>query len=293
MSASGDKPAPGRFTTRGQVEAMAERYSLALPNALSSARTGELTGRRSGSSVEYQDRKDFAPGDDLRHVDWRGYARSDRMTVKLYREEIMPRVDIVIDGSASMEVTPEKHLRRQELAYLFWLLARHIHGQTNCWLAGNGPLRQLVHPLDTEKFAASQFENPFPAMRGSQVTRPGGIRVFLSDLLYPFDPAELDSTLGRCDRLIVIQVLSAFEENPGEGLTGGSMVRLMNAEANEYMDVRLDANTVAHYRRRLAALQGDLTQRLLMRGGAFAATRDDEPLEALCRSLHRAGILTI
>src|SRR5690606_26702240 len=132
------------------------------------------------------------------HVDWRGYARSDRMTVKLYREEIMPRVDLVIDGSASMEVTPEKKLRRLEMAYFFWLLARHLHGHTSCWLAGNGPLRPLSHPLDLQKFSPSQFGNPRPTMRGSQVTRPGGIRVVVSDLLYPFDPSELENTLGRC-----------------------------------------------------------------------------------------------
>src|SRR5690606_35539342 len=108
------------FATRAQVERLAEQYQIALPRDLNSPRAGELSGRRAGSSVEYQDRKDFAPGDDLRHVDWRGFARSDRMTVKLYREEIMPRVDIVVDGSASMEITPQKALRRQELAMLFW-----------------------------------------------------------------------------------------------------------------------------------------------------------------------------
>lgn len=281
------------FPTRGQVDALAERYSLALPNFIHSPRAGELTGRRAGSSVEYQDRKDFAPGDDLRHVDWRGYARSDRMTVKLYREEIMPRVDIVVDGSASMEVTAEKKQRRLELGYFFWLLARHIHGQTHCWLAGTGAIRPISNPLELARHSSTRFENPFPTMRGSQVSRPGGIRVFISDLLFPFEPAQLESTLGRCDRLLVIQVLSAFEENPGEGLTGGAMVRLMNAEADEYLDVRLDSATVGHYRKRLTALQSDLSQRLQMRGGAFAAVRDDEPLDVVCRSLHRAGMLSI
>ncbi len=281
------------FPTRGQVEALADKYTLALPHAIHSPRSGELAGRRTGSSVEYQDRKDFTAGDDLRHVDWRGYARSDRMTVKLYREEIMPRIDIVIDGSASMEVTPGKALRRLEMAYLFWLLARHLHGQTQCWLAGNGPLRLLSHPLDIAKFPTSQFENPLPNLRGSQVSRPGGIRVFISDLLYAFDPAQLETTLGRCDRLLVVQVLSAFEENPGEGLTAGGMVRLMNAEADEYLDVRLDDATVAQYRKRLLALQADLSQRLAMRGGALAITRDDETLESACRNLHRVGMLAI
>lgn len=290
---SSSEGAASAFTTRAQVESLAERYTLALPNFLNSPRAGELTGRKAGSSVEYQDRKDFAPGDDLRHVDWRGFARSDRMTVKLYREEIMPRVDIVIDGSSSMEVTPEKKLRRLEMAYLFWLLARHIHGHVTCWLAGNGPLQQLPHPLELERFQATRFENPLPTLRGSQVSRPGGLRVFVTDLLFPFDPRELDASLGRCDRLLVIQVLSAFEENPGEGLRAGAMMRLMNAETDEYLDVRLDADTVEKYRRRLQALQTDISQRLQMRGGAFASVREDETLDEACRKFYHAGILAL
>ncbi len=281
------------FPTRAQVEGLADRYTLALPNYIHSPRAGELAGKRTGSSVEYQDRKDFTPGDDLRHVDWRGYARSDRMTVKLYREEIMPRVDLVIDGSASMEITPEKKLRRLEAAYFFWLLARHLHGATSCWLAGAGPIQPLSHPIDITRFSARQFENPLPGMRGTQVSRPGGIRIFVSDLLYPFDPVQLESTLGRCDRLLVVQVLSAFEENPGEGLAAGTMVRLLNAEADEHLDVRLNTETVARYRHRLAALQADLTQRLQQRGGALAVTREDEPLDVVCRNFHRAGMIAI
>lgn len=286
-------PAPEIFPTRAQVESLADRYSLALPNQLHSPRAGELAGRRTGSSVEYQDRKDFGPGDDLRHVDWRGYARSDRMTVKLYREEIMPRVDIVVDGSASMESTPEKKLRRLELAYFFWLMARHLHGHVVTWLVGDGPARQLSHPMDLEKFSSEQYENPFPALRGSPVSRPGGIRIFISDLLFPFDPAELEVTLGRCDRLLVVQLLSAFEDNPGEGLSGGTMVRLVNAEAAEHLDVRLNEDTVSKYRKRLAALQGDLAQRLRMRGGLMATIRDDHALDAVARQLHQAEMLSV
>lgn len=281
------------FTTRSAVESLAEKYAIALPNAIRSPRAGELAGRRAGSSVEYQDRKDFAPGDDLRHVDWRGYARSDRMTVKLYREEIMPRVEIVVDGSASMAVTPAKAMRRLELAYLFWLMGRHIHGQVSTWQVGAGAPRMLSHPMDLQKLSSERHENPFPSLRGSALSRPGGIRVLISDLLFPFDPRELESTLGRCDRLLVVQALSAFEENPGEGLAGGAMLRLLNAEADEYLDVRLNADTVAQYRRRLAALQGDLEQRLLLRGGAFAVTREDEAVDDLGRNLHRAGLLSI
>jgi len=275
------------------VEALAERYEIALPYAIQSPRAGERAGRRAGSSVEFQDRKDFSPGDDLRHVDWRGFARSDRMTVKLYREEIMPRIDIVVDGSASMEVTSAKRLRRLELAYLFWMMGRHLHGQVGCWWAAGGAPQMVQHPMELNALESVRSENPLPGLKGSALSRPGGIRIFISDLLYPFDPALLETTLGACDRLMVVQVLSSFEASPGEGLTSGSMMRLMNAEADEYLDVRLDEATVAQYKKRLTGLQNDLAQRLQRRGGALAVTRDDEGLDALVRNLHAAGMVTL
>ena len=43
-------------------------------------------------------------GDDLRRLDWAAYARSDKMIVKLYRQEVCPHLDIVLDGSCSMAV---------------------------------------------------------------------------------------------------------------------------------------------------------------------------------------------
>jgi uncharacterized protein (DUF58 family) len=281
------------FPTRGEVETLAERYRLVLPRELRSPRAGEVAGRRAGSSVEYQDRKDFAPGDDLRHVDWRGFARSDRMTVKLYREEIMPRVDIVVDGSASMEVTPQKALRRTELATFFWLMARHIHGQAGVWLAAGSRPEPLGDPVELLSRRSARLENPLGPLRGSPVSRPGGIRVFISDLLFPFSPPELDAAFGACDQLFVVQVLSDFEADPGAGLQRGAMIRLQNAEADEHLDVRLTPQTVEQYGRRLAALQTDVAQRLRMRGGALATVTEHLPLEQVCRLLHGAGMITL
>jgi len=281
------------FPTRAAVESLAQKYLLPLPREMRSPRPGELTGRRTGSSVEYQDRKDFSPGDDLRHVDWRGFARSDRMTVKLYREEIMPRFNIIIDGSASMGVTPQKAVRRLEMAMLFWLMARHLHGNVSTWLAnGSAPLR-LETPLDIARHPDAETDAPLAAMAASPATRPGGISIVISDLLFPFDPGRLPTLFGQPDQLLVVQVLSAFEANPGEGLQAGAMLRLQNAEAPEHLDVRLNSATVEQYLRRLRALQSDLADALRRRGGAMATIRDVDDLDSACRIMHTAGVLAL
>src|SRR6266567_6542110 len=55
-----------------------------------------------GFSVEFSDYRNYQPGDDLRHLDWRLYARNDRLCIKRYMQETNVRFYIVCDTSASM-----------------------------------------------------------------------------------------------------------------------------------------------------------------------------------------------
>jgi uncharacterized protein (DUF58 family) len=56
-----------------------------------------------GVSVEFASYREYAPGDDLRRLDWRAYARSNRHFVKQYEEESNLRATILLDASASMK----------------------------------------------------------------------------------------------------------------------------------------------------------------------------------------------
>ncbi|HWL93273.1 MAG TPA: DUF58 domain-containing protein [Phycisphaerae bacterium] len=55
-----------------------------------------------GYSVEFSQYKEYSPGDDLRHLDWRVFGRSDRFFVKQYEEETNLRAHLVLDCSGSM-----------------------------------------------------------------------------------------------------------------------------------------------------------------------------------------------
>ncbi len=57
---------------------------------------------RRGASVEFAEHKEYAPGDELRHVDWKTYGRTDRMYVKRFEEETELHLLLVIDASESM-----------------------------------------------------------------------------------------------------------------------------------------------------------------------------------------------
>jgi uncharacterized protein (DUF58 family) len=55
-----------------------------------------------GHSVEFAEHRQYSPGDPLRYIDWRAYARTDRLLVKLFEDETNVRCYLLLDRSASM-----------------------------------------------------------------------------------------------------------------------------------------------------------------------------------------------
>lgn len=55
-----------------------------------------------GFSVEFADHRKYVPGDDLKHLDWRVYGKSDRFYIKRYQKETNLRAYLMLDASASM-----------------------------------------------------------------------------------------------------------------------------------------------------------------------------------------------
>src|SRR5215469_16728219 len=85
-------------------EKLGLRYALQIPQVAASGIVGSRLGRRAGSSIDFQDYREYQPGDDLRFIDWGIYARTDRLTVKLFREEVIPHLDLILDASCSMNL---------------------------------------------------------------------------------------------------------------------------------------------------------------------------------------------
>jgi uncharacterized protein (DUF58 family) len=67
---------------------------------------GVLTGlHRSphhGQSVEFAEHKEYAPGDEIRHIDWKAYGKFDKYYVKRFEQETNLRAYLVVDASGSM-----------------------------------------------------------------------------------------------------------------------------------------------------------------------------------------------
>ena len=104
---------PGHAHARKRdVARLAEQVGLPFRSRAWRGSSGAWQGRGQGSSVDFQDHRAYMPGDDPRHLDWAAYARTNNYTMKLFREEVSPRLDVVLDVSRSMVLTPEKEERR-------------------------------------------------------------------------------------------------------------------------------------------------------------------------------------
>jgi hypothetical protein len=85
---------------------------------------GERRSKRRGQSVEFEDHRNYVPGDDLRHVDWNVFARLERFFIKIFQEEEDLAFHMVIDATASMDAgTPNKLVFAQRLAMALGYIA--------------------------------------------------------------------------------------------------------------------------------------------------------------------------
>lgn len=83
---------------------------------------GSHPSRHFGASVEFAEHKKYTPGDDIRHIDWRALARTDRYFVKQQQREVVLNCLLVIDCSASMGYRGDR-ARASKLEYAAELLS--------------------------------------------------------------------------------------------------------------------------------------------------------------------------
>jgi|TARA_Y100000814_G_scaffold186040_1_gene136143 uncharacterized protein (DUF58 family) len=111
-----------------------------------------------GVSVEFAEHREYVPGDDLRHVDWKVYGRTDKLYLKQFVDEANMHCSVLVDSSASMNYGAEGTLNKYEYAQciaiaLSWLVLRNGdaagagHGNTKL----QGWLPSSTHPDQLER----------------------------------------------------------------------------------------------------------------------------------------------
>lgn len=181
----------------------AEKLRLPLRSRVWKGQAGEFLGAGVGSSLDFQDQRTYVPGDDPRHINWQAYARTGNYTMKLYREEVRPVIDLVFDTSASMFFEPGKATRSCELFYFLTESASRAGAALRIYLIVAGTMRPIPYEaVHTHQWwqAAQKLQGADPNAPPSLEKipfRPNAFRVLLSDLLFTGDPNHLIRILGQ------------------------------------------------------------------------------------------------
>jgi uncharacterized protein (DUF58 family) len=190
---------------------------------------GAHRSRRVGVSTDFDHHKNYAPGDPLKHVDWKASARHDRFYVKRYIEDTALAVRLVVDRSASMleaEAAPGKYAQAcrlaASLAYVVVKerdsasLALASEGGT-VWLPAASSDAHLVRILDAllknGAVATDCLQGCLRTILDRSERR--GIVAVISDLM--FDPAPVQREMGRLQaqghEVLLFQVRDPVEED--------------------------------------------------------------------------------
>lgn len=85
-----------------EVIAKAQALGMKARSVVEGLRVGDHKSPYRGFSVEFVQHREYVPGDDIRHIDWKGYGRSDRYTIKQYEQETNFTAHLMLDASKSM-----------------------------------------------------------------------------------------------------------------------------------------------------------------------------------------------
>ncbi|MCS7167443.1 MAG: DUF58 domain-containing protein [Gemmatales bacterium] len=233
---------------RGEQEGC--RYRWRLLRRSPAGQSDRYLTSAPGSSLEFREHRDYQPGDDLRYLDWNASARSDRLLVKVFEQEVHPQLELVLDASRSMDLAgSEKGPAALGLASLLAAAALASGFACRAWI-----LRETCQPLGSLSASPSEwvFEGFTGRVSGAQVLlheappwRPRSVRVLLSDLFWPEDPVAVLAQLSwQAAWVVIVQVVARADVAPS--LRG--QVRLVDVETGRVREVLVNEAMLRRYR---------------------------------------------
>jgi uncharacterized protein (DUF58 family) len=183
-----------------------------------------------GFSQEFAEYRAYSPGDDLRHVDWNVYARTEKMFLKRYRGETNCQLTILLDMSRSMKFGSHGMEKIEYARFLAACLAYMAHGQRDA--AGivifdedvrnfvppstrQGQLARILHAIESAQIGTrTDFAHPFRHVQ--EFMRRRGIVAAISD--FWDSPEKIIKTVAplrfRGTELVLFHLLDPEELRP-------------------------------------------------------------------------------
>lgn len=247
-----------------------------------------------GFSQEFAEYRAYTPGDDLRHVDWNVFARTERAFLKRYRGETNCQLTILLDASRSMKFTSHQVEKLEYARFLAASLAYLASVQRDA--AGlivfddevrnyvrassrQGQLARLLHAIETVQIGTrTDFSKPFVHLQ--EFLRRRGLVVVISDFWE--QPEKIIRTVEplryRGNELVLFHVLDPEEIRPKLR----HPVLLEDLETGEALEVSPDY-TAHDYRHKMDAHLEDLKTRAQAAGMDYFLIDTSRPLDAALR----------
>ncbi len=267
-----------------------------------SASAGQRRSRRLGDGLEFADHRAYAPGDDIRFLDWPYYARMERLLLRLFHEHSEGVVTILLDCSASMrlgEISKFDYARRTAaaLAYVAMagldrvLILPFRDGLADGLLTGRNR-GQILQVLDFLEGLGAGGVTDLEAAVQQYVQRHAetGTVVLLTDLL---DVAEqlsgaLASLRQRRDEVIVLHVADRSDASP----PALGPTQLTCVETAARLNVDVTEQVLAGYARKWREFVQGLEKTCSVRGAIYLQAPTSLAFERLVlKVLHKAGLL--
>ena len=257
-----------------------------------------------GFSQEFAEYRAYTPGDDLRHVDWNLFARTERCYLKRYRGETNSQLTVLLDASKSMEFTSGPPLKidyaRFIAASLFYLA---IHNQRDAagLIVFDEQVRDVIRPSTrpgqlarlfaglerAEAHARTDFTKPLHHFQ--ELLHRRGIAVVISDFYeYPETIVRAVAPLRyRGNEVVLFHILDPEEIRPA--FRGSAL--LVDVETDQRLEVVPEyAKTL--YRDKIDAHIEQLRTRSRAAGMDYQLLVTDQPLDTTLRAylaLRQAG----
>ncbi|KAA5541445.1 DUF58 domain-containing protein [Roseiconus nitratireducens] len=247
-----------------------------------------------GFSVEFASHREYMPGDDLRHVNWRLYGRHERLFVKEYDADTNVDLHLVVDSSASMMTEGKWECASVLAAALVHLSARQrdavgltlFADAIRCHLRPRGTAdhrQEILHQLARQP-ERSICDSPEVLHEVSELLPRRGVTVLISDFYYPED--QLDRVIGHFrdggDEVILFHVLTPLEKQ----LPVSGSIRFRDSETGQEVVTDVDAIR-EEFTAAVQSWQADLQQICLRHEFDYVALSTDTPLPGALREYFR------
>jgi len=256
-----------RFPLDASILQRLDNLTLLTRRAMATGRSGRRRSPLAGSSMEFADYRRYTAGDDFRRIDWRAYARLERLFLRVFEAEENITVTILLDCSDSMQhgIPPKTELAKSLAAALAYVALKCEDNVIMGALTDKLAAHRRAHSGRNAIWMVGEFLNRLPRSGttnlnralydlGRVITGPG-LTIIISDFLTPDGYQTGIRAVRRLrQEVALLQILSPDEIEP----TIQGDWRLRDSEGKGNVEVSVSPQVLQAYRTRFTTFTQEI-----------------------------------